>query len=125
LLLSSPFFLLVTTNFTRTLCRGSKCRLGYLLFIDVTSWRPSWQDLLVARILQRLGGGSVGGDSGDYKSRIVFQTPESAHDAVHIMQMGHVMLDPFPVTGEQGQKLLVALYVNCCYTVLCSSQHLR
>lgn len=86
------------TIFSHPFCLGPKCRLGYLLFIDVTSWRPSWQDLLVARILQRLGGGA-GGDGGDYKSRIVFQTPESAHDAVHIMQMGHVMLDPFPVTG--------------------------
>jgi hypothetical protein len=71
-------------------------RLGYLLFIDVTSWRPSWQQLLVERILAKLGP-----HAADYKTRIVFQTPESAHHAVHIMQLGHVMLDPFPVTGER------------------------
>lgn len=89
------------SNLSHLLCSWDLCRLGYLLFIDVTSWRPSWQDLLVARILRRLGGagGDAGAAAGDYKSRIVFQTPESAHDAVHIMQMGHVMLDPFPVTG--------------------------
>jgi hypothetical protein len=84
-------------------------RLGYLLFIDVTSWRPSWQQLLVERILAKLGP-----NSADYKTRIVFQTPESAHHAVHIMQLGHVMLDPFPVTGERLDCLSNVLGMSHC-----------
>jgi len=67
-------------------------RLAYLLIIDVSSFRPSWQRLLLNRIVGKL--------SADYKDRIVFQTPESPAHAVHIMQMGHVLLDPFPVTGK-------------------------
>lgn len=76
-------------------------RLGYLLIIDVTSFRPSWQRLLVNRIAGKL--------STEYTDRIVFQTPESAHHAVHIMQMGHVLLEPFPVTGE-GQAVYAKFY---------------
>ena len=33
-------------------------------------------------------------------NRILFQTPESALVAINIMQIGHVLLDPFPITGE-------------------------
>ena len=33
-------------------------------------------------------------------NRILFQTPETAFDAIHIMQIGHVMLEPFPITGH-------------------------
>ena len=33
-------------------------------------------------------------------NRILFQTPESALVAINIMQIGHVLLDPFPVTGK-------------------------
>ena len=40
-------------------------RLAYLLIIDVSSFRPSWQRLLVNRIVGKL--------SADYRDRIVFQ----------------------------------------------------
>jgi hypothetical protein len=73
----------------------SLVRLGYLLIIDVSAFRPSWQTLLVNRILGTLSGAVA----GDLKHRIVFQTPEDPQHAVHIMQLGHVLLDPFPVTG--------------------------
>ena len=65
----------------------------------MSSFRPSWQRLLLNRIVGKL--------SADYKDRIVFQTPESPAHAVHIMQMGHVLLDPFPVTGERFYELFV------------------
>ncbi len=78
-------------------------RLAYLLIIDVSSFRPSWQSLLVTRIVGKL--------SADYKNRIVFQTPDSAHHAVHIMQLGHVLLDPFPITGR--------FCCSCLFSYLC------
>ena len=38
-------------------------------------------------------------------NRILFQTPETAFDAIHIMQIGHVMLEPFPITGHDDDDV--------------------
>jgi len=38
-------------------------------------------------------------------NRILFQTPETAFDAIHIMQIGHVMLEPFPITGHNDDHV--------------------
>jgi hypothetical protein len=79
-----------------------------LLIIDVSAFRPSWQTLLVNRILGSLSGAVA----GDFKHRIVFQTPEDPQHAVHIMQLGHVLLDPFPVTGTANITSQDAWAVN-------------
>lgn len=75
----------------------------------MSSFRPSWQRLLLNRIVGKL--------SADYKDRIVFQTPESPAHAVHIMQMGHVLLDPFPVTGESfcARELCLFLFLGSIF----------
>lgn len=88
--------------------------------MDVTSWRPSWQTLLVERILANIT--TVPGTIDAFKTRIVFQTPESLHHAVHIMQMGHVMLEPFPVTGDY-QPALEALSIGLPVVTMPSQSH--
>jgi hypothetical protein len=73
-------------------------RLGYVVIVDsMSSDRPSWQQLFTVRL--------VGKFSNDVRARILFITPTDRPDYVGLLMAGHVLLDPFPVSGQLSPSL--------------------
>lgn len=72
-------------------------RIGYLLVIDVDSFRPTWQKLFVNRL--------VGKYSNEVKDRILLFTPSTEADLMNTLLFSTVMLEPFPVSGNYKPSL--------------------
>ena len=81
-------------------------KLGYLLIIDLGQAHESWQ----VQFMERLSETMVREFSGqvlseDMKERILFPSPVSPADMSGIIQISHVVLEPFPVTGAFDTSL--------------------
>jgi hypothetical protein len=78
-------------------------RLGYLLFVDpsAASIRRSWKNLFVTRM--------AGTYSDEVKDRMLFIKPMNYSETLRLLAAGHVLLDPFPVSGLVGNLQALAL----------------
>ena len=73
---------------TRILLRD---KLSYILVVDVTSFRPTWQALFTNRI--------AGKFSTDLRGRLLYFTPLHHEEFLRVLSSAHVVLDPFPSGG--------------------------
>jgi hypothetical protein len=81
-------------------------KLGYLLITDLGQARESWQIQFMDRLgstMSREYPGQV--LSEEMKERILFPSPVSPTDMSGILQIAHVVLEPFPVTGSFDTSL--------------------
>eukprot|EP00981_Chlorochromonas_danica_P005392 scaffold1091_cov164-Ochromonas_danica.AAC.15 len=70
--------------------------LGYVLFCDSAQPRLSWQELLVERIL------SIFPEDGrqEIKRHILFPNISNPLEMMQVIEISHVVLEPFPITGS-------------------------
>lgn len=90
-------------------------RLAYIMFVEIGQPRTTWEEMFVKRVLGKH-------QKEDVKERILFPTPMTPNDMIGILQIAHVMLEPFPISGN-FEPSLEALAIGIPVITWPVSQH--
>jgi len=87
-------------------------QLAYFVFVDISGNRPSWQRLLVQRVVASVTDGQRLFGFEEMLQRMRFVTPEDHTRAIEVLHVAHVVFDPFPVGGGSYHPSLEALAIG-------------
>jgi hypothetical protein len=89
-------------------------KLSFIIIYELGQPRISWQKILSSRILENL--------DEELKERILFPTPVNPLDSIGIIQLAHVILDPFPISGA-FDTILQSLAIGIPVVTMPSKRH--
>jgi hypothetical protein len=90
-------------------------KLSFIMIYELGQSRLSWQTALASRI--------VGDLDESLKERILFPTPINPLDSIGIIQLAHVILDPFPASGA-FDTILQSLAIGIPVVTMPSRHHI-
>jgi hypothetical protein len=89
-------------------------KLSFVIIYELGQPRISWQKILSSRILENL--------DEELKERILFPTPVNPLDSIGFIQLAHVILDPFPISGA-FDTILQSLAIGIPVVTMPSNTH--